>query len=394
MMKFILLIATFLLLLVSCLSMDQSNLCKLKIAKNEKDLFQSENFIYDSGNVSQSWRTDSSKMFVSDFFNKIDFFYLMEVMETPHEDIIDFNINSDKPDYVKAIVNIRDSNNGSITDKITNNFLFKSFEVSYKCLKQNEQVNTTISLTVKSNYCKEFTIFWIKNCNSLINNDHNLSDLNIGVLNKKSYLLIKDSIETDIYHNLEIPIKQQTLDLNLFLSKNTIELDVPKLIYDENTLEAVTQSDLMHGGLIDQNPRELSVVFLCKPNIKGITDVELILKQKSNEKYLSYVFRKNCDTITQLETYFTFLYIIYWIMMFFVILFAISTGIYFMNRNGITVGGISSVMKRELGKKFNIVKEYLQNNNYSSIEIEETNAIGEHYTKTITPKQPNNYGVI
>ena len=81
-------------------------------------------------------------------------------------------------------------------------------------------------------------------------------------------------------------------------------------------------------------------------------------------------------------------------MMFFVILFAISTGIYFMNRNGITVGGISSVMKRELGKKFNIVKEYLQNNNYSSIEIEETNAIGEHYTKTITPKQPNNYGVI
>lgn len=393
-MKVSLIITTSLLLLVYAFSMDQWNLCKLKIAKNEKDLFQSENFIFDSGNVNLSWRTESSTMYVSDFFNKIDFFYLMEVKETPHEDMIDFNIKSDKPDHVEAIVNIKDNNKGSITDKITNNFLFKSFEVSYKCLKPNEQVNTIITLTVKSNYCSEFKIFWVKNCNSLINNDHNLSDLNIGVLNKKSYLLIKDSVPTDIYQNLEIPIKQQTLDLNLFLSKNNIELDVPKLIYDENTLEVVTQSDLMHGGLIDHNPRELSIVFLCKPNIKAITDVELILKQKSNEKYLSYVFRKNCDTITQFETYFTFLYIIYWIMMFFVILFAISTGIYFMNRNGITIEGISSVMKRELGKKFNIVKEYLQNNNYSSIEIEETNAIGDHYTNTIKPKQPNNYGVI
>lgn len=68
--------------------------CELKISKSSSDLFKNS-FIYNSGVVNQFW-TDSSHNYVSEYFNAIEYFYIMDTRVNNHENSLVrfiFNIN-------------------------------------------------------------------------------------------------------------------------------------------------------------------------------------------------------------------------------------------------------------------------------------------------------------
>lgn len=368
-----------------------SNECRLKIAKSEYDLFKSSAFIYDSGKLNEEWKSTYRDLYISDYFNNIDYFYIMEFKEstTASNDIINFEISSDKKE-VEAKVVIKDSNPMNMAEKL-NDLFFKSFEVTYTCPKTNDDITTLVNLKVKTKDCEEFTFSWYKTCAASSGN-HNLSDLNISFSEKQNIFLVKNGQTTDLYQNMEVPIKQSVLKLSLSLSKSSIELDTPILDYDQNEMEALITSDLKYGGSLSEKPRDLTLVFACKSNVKDKSDIQLVLREKGNKKSVTFNFKKKCDTITQMESYFTFLYIVYWIMMCFVIIFAFSTGIYFLNRNGLTLEDLYASLLKKIKTKCRIIRDYISSNSYSSIEIEDKSV--KSYDKDQAAKEINQYGVL
>ena len=369
-----------------------SNECRLKIAKSEYDLFKSTAYIFDSGKLNNDWKSTNRDLYISDYFNNIDYFYLMEMKESflTSNDIINFEISAEKKE-IEAKVIIKDSTPKNNLSEKLNDLLFKSFEVTYSCPKLNDDITSLINLKVKSKDCEEFTFSWYKICGAS-SGSHNLTDLNIAFSEKQNVLLVKDGQTTDLYQSMEIPAKQSVLKLSLFLTKASLELDVPILDYDQNEMEALITSDLKQGGTISQNPKDITLVFACKSNVKDKSDIQLLLREKGNNKSLTFNFKKRCDTVTQIESYFTFLYIVYWIMMCFVILFAFSTGIYFLNRNGLTLGDLFDSAISKFKSKCRTVREYVYSNSYSSIEIEDKST--RSFEREKPSKEINQYGVL
>ncbi len=129
------------LLLCLLITIIYSNECRLKIAKSEYDLFKSTTFIYDSGKLNDEWKATNRDLYISEYFNNIDFFYLMEMKDsaTASNDIINFEISAEKKE-IEAKVIIKDSSpKNNLADKL-NDLLFKSFEVTYTCPKLNDDI--------------------------------------------------------------------------------------------------------------------------------------------------------------------------------------------------------------------------------------------------------------
>ena len=79
-------------------------------------------------------------------------------------------------------------------------------------------------------------------------------------------------------------------------------------------------------------------------------------------------------------------------MMCFVIVFAFSTGIYFLNRNGLTLKDLLDSALGKLKSKCKILRDNIYSNSYSSIEIEDKSV--RSYEKNKATKEINQYGVL
>lgn len=152
-----------------------------------------------------------------------------------------------------------------------------------------------------------------------------------------------------------------------------LEISQPLLSFDENVLEAIATNDLKLGGdIITDNVKYLNVVFICKPNKKEVSDFQLVIKQQnfeiadnSKEFAITLNFKKECNTLAAIEQYFSFLNFIYWVMMLFVLIFAITTIFYFLNRNGMTLDELLKNALFYIHKKIIIFKENMRNGIFS-----------------------------
>lgn len=140
------------------------NACELKLAKSLPDLYHG-NEIYDSGNVNPLWQENSYEHYISDYYNTIEYFYLMEMKHDVHEDNVALKIKSDKAEsFVNPKAEIKDKlPEIQLTDKLSNSFMLKSFEVTYNCAKESHG-EAKISLTIETSDCPVFTIHWKKLC--------------------------------------------------------------------------------------------------------------------------------------------------------------------------------------------------------------------------------------
>ena len=78
------------------------------------------------------------------------------------------------------------------------------------------------------------------------------------------------------------------IKLGLFSSSpnNIFSILEPILSFDENVMEAVATADLKHGGDITADySKFINIVFVCKPNKKEITDVQLVIRRDKTSNF-------------------------------------------------------------------------------------------------------------
>ena len=88
-------------------------------------------------------------------------------------------------------------------------------------------------------------------------------------------------------------------------------MSAPKIIYDETEISAIFFSQLKEGGRIGNEPLVLETRFICLPYRKKVTDLQLILDFDNYDSVRLFI-SKDCDTLDEIQEYFTILYVIYW----------------------------------------------------------------------------------
>lgn len=79
---------SFFIVILIVLIINIKSECLLKLAKTQSDLYHGTS-IFESGNIDSNWKEDSLELYKSEYYNSIDFFYLMELKNvSPHEDTI------------------------------------------------------------------------------------------------------------------------------------------------------------------------------------------------------------------------------------------------------------------------------------------------------------------
>ena len=76
----------FLIYFLLLITLIKSEKCELKISKSSSDLFKNT-FIYNSGIVNQFW-TEGNHNFISEYFNSIEYFYIMDTRVANHENTL------------------------------------------------------------------------------------------------------------------------------------------------------------------------------------------------------------------------------------------------------------------------------------------------------------------
>ena len=258
-------------------------------------------------------------------------------------------------ELIKPVATVKDSlPEVQLTNKLENSFMLKTFEIVYNC---NATLDGTalLELTVTSSDCPVFSIYWKKDCKK---GGGSKPKLNVG-LQTNPTALIKEGVETSILSTYSIPANTPTLVLVIAKPQDTsntniydeLILDKPKLNYDENLLDILISEELKGGGYISTIPRKLGFAFACKPNQKGITSIQVSLNFNSKES-ISFSFGKECDTITAIEEYFSFIYFLYWLLL--VLLFSFITifVVCYMKKENISfnefVGRVSSSTKEKI----------------------------------------------
>lgn len=160
-------------LLINKQNIDKNNnKCSLKIAKTEKDLYSNNNYIYDSGTINPNWSLNSKNSYVSETYNNIDYFYLIEInSENSSDDTINIEILSDNKDIVESstVTKNKIDKEADLAEKLSSTIVYKSFEILYNCKDYKDNHITRynksiISLSISSTNCNQFQISWIKMC--------------------------------------------------------------------------------------------------------------------------------------------------------------------------------------------------------------------------------------
>lgn len=91
----------------------------------------------------------------------------------------------------------------------------------------------------------------------------------------------------------------------------------PVITYDSVEMSPVFYGSLADGGRIGNEPMVLEVHLICLAYRKKVNDLEIILTFNEYDS-VRLTIRKECDTIGEIQEYFTILYVIYWYLSLFI----------------------------------------------------------------------------
>lgn len=192
--------------------------------------------------------------------------------------------------------------------------------------------------------------------------------------------LVKDGVINNNYvSGLVVPAKSSTYEFYITSTEPT-EILEPKFTADENVMNVMIKQNLKNGLQLSQSYSTITLIFGCLENKNETTDFQLILAPKdTNSEAITLTLKKTCDTLEAVGSYFAFLRFVYWVMMIFVIIFAFTTAIYFINRSGMSIQEMTQTsfmnIKMYLGKfrKYSMNK-YNQFRGLQSVPDEASNA--------------------
>lgn len=358
-----------------CLQQNNSKTCNMKISKSAKDLFSNTNLIFNSKEVDKTWKgEEQSKSYNTSSSIDFDYFYIVIISQ---EDDSKEQKESQIEIEVKSKLNVTTSVKKEINSKSDKKSLYKEVEVEYSC--GNESYNEGLikmTMKVKSYYCDEIEIVWFKDCSKSEKSE--IEDLNIGLFNKPSILLVKNGKkESNFNENMIISEEQSMIKLLLYSSDKEIEIEEPRLVYDERLMSIILKLDYVK---ITKSKVGLMISFECKEEINDYSDVELIIQMKSSSVQLSSIkFKKYCNTFPSNASSSLFTYLILFIICVSVILYG---SYYFIlvhlsQTSRIKLNSLLESIERLsrsgfiwIDDKICLLKEYILSINYSSIDIE------------------------
>jgi hypothetical protein len=140
--------------------------------------------------------------------------------------------------------------------------------------------------------------------------------------------------------NEKFPISKSINTFEIFISnpkanEKIIYMKAPSIITNDENIKTLFKGQLANGGLLSSFPQSLSVIFACSPLNKSNSDVQVTLHFDTNT-YINLFINKECNTLEEIQEYFTFLYIIYWIIILLIISFLVVLFFYYLKRNEIT----------------------------------------------------------
>lgn len=140
--------------------------------------------------------------------------------------------------------------------------------------------------------------------------------------------------------NEKFPISKSINTFQIFISnpkanEKIIYMKVPSIITNDENIKTLFKGQLANGGLLSSIPQSLLIIFACSPLNKSNTDIQVTLHFDTNN-YINLFINKECNTLEQVQEYFTFLYLIYWIIILLIISFIVVLFFYYLKRNEIT----------------------------------------------------------
>lgn len=168
-------------------------------------------------------------------------------------------------------------------------------------------------------------------------------------------------------------------------------------------MEIMLTDPLKIGGILDSSKysTSLKLVFACKPNQSVMSQVQVKLNIKDSKNIssdISFLLKKQCDTISNSKRYFTFLTIVYIILVIFVILVILIFLLPIINENNYQIKETLNAVYTRINVFFkemylNLNNKYYEltsSNQSSSEEIESDNRKFNINYSNINTEQFNN----
>ncbi len=169
--------------------------------------------------------------------------------------------------------------------------------------------------------------------------------------------------------NQKFPITKAISTFEIFVSnpranEKTVQMKAPTIITNEESIKTLFKGQLANGGLLTSSPQSLSVIFACSPLNKSSTDIQVTL-HFDNDSYINLFFNKECNTVQEIQEYFTFLYVIYWILILLIISFLVVLFFYYLKRNELSLIDFYDKIRELIKEKIDYYK-MKRNNEYES----------------------------
>jgi hypothetical protein len=174
----------------------------------------------------------------------------------------------------------------------------------------------------------------------------------------------------------------------------------PVVVYDENLLNVVVTGPLIKGGLLTNSPEMFTITFACTSFKQNINDFEVSF-QFDNHDMINMYFSKECNTIGEVQEYFTFFYTIYYILLMIFFGFIITFIYYYFKSNNLTLLDLFEQIRNKLIALYQYIVSKIQNKPYKHNELTRESLYEEHdlvdvniRTERIPTKYSSDYGGI
>jgi hypothetical protein len=155
---------------------------------------------------------------------------------------------------------------------------------------------------------------------------------------------------------LTIPRDSTSMTLYIKYDKDgqTLRLKEPTYTANESDINMLVSGDLSKGGTIGNSLQTIVMNLACQPFKKSKTDIGINLHFETSNS-ISLFFSKECDTVEEIQEYFSVLYAIYWTLLLLLVAFVVIILYFYLKKNEIT-----------LFELYDKARDYLQNKIYSA----------------------------
>ena len=141
--------------------------------------------------------------------------------------------------------------------------------------------------------------------------------------------------------NIKFPISKTKSSFQIFVSnpkanEKSVQMKEPTMVYNEEDLTLIFKGELAKGGILTSSPQSLSIIFGCSPLNKSNSDVQLTL-HFDDKSFINMFFSKECNTVEEIQQYFTFLYVVYWILILLIVGFLVALFFYYLKKNELSL---------------------------------------------------------